>query len=113
MADGSRTYSFDQLHDRIWQIAPSAWVIAKSSTPGMRAADLDDVQVMPAEPDGMMIIVKIKTASRVGILIRGKVLANGEFEISQPEAIQSLGSIFDEQAPHRLASVIANSIGKS
>ena len=46
MDGGRRHYSFDDLHNRVWQIAPAAWVVAKSSTPELRSADLEDVQVL-------------------------------------------------------------------
>ena len=60
MDDGRITYSYDQLHDRFWQITPAAWVIAKSSTPELRTADLEDVQMLPVEPDGATFVMKIK-----------------------------------------------------
>jgi hypothetical protein len=112
MDGGRRDYSYDQLHDRFWQITPAAWVIAKSSTPGLRTADLEDVQMLPAEPDGATIVVKIKAASRGEAIIQGTVSANGDLTISQPEITESLGSIFDDQANHRFAALIVHAIGK-
>jgi hypothetical protein len=58
MGDGRRSYSYDQLHDRFWKITPTAWVIAKSSSPGLRTADLEEVQMLPAASDGATIVVK-------------------------------------------------------
>ncbi len=111
MGSGRRNYSYDQLHDRFWQIAPAAWVIAKSSTPELRTADLEDVQMLP-EPDGAAIVVKIKAAGRGEAIIQGRVSANGDLAISQPEIAENLGTIFDDQASHRFAAVIVHTIGK-
>ena len=112
MDDGRRSYSYDQLHDRFWQITPAAWVIAKSSTLGLRTADLEDVQMLPAEPDGATIVVKIRAAGGGETIIQGIVSANGDLAVSQPEITESLGSIFDHQANHRFAAVIVHAIGK-
>jgi hypothetical protein len=106
MADGPRNYSFDQLHDRAWQITPAAWVIAKSSAPELASADLEDIQMLPSDPDGATIMLKIKTANHGSMIIRGEVLANGDFVLSQPKNMESFGSIFDDQADKGLASVI-------
>jgi len=112
MAAGPRTYSFDQLHDRVWQITSAAWVVARSSAPELRSADLEDVQILPADADGATIMVKIKTATRGEVTIRATVFANGDFALSQPEIIEGTGSIFDSQADKHLASVIARAVGK-
>ena len=112
MDDGRRSYSYDQLHDRFWQITPAAWVIAKSSTPGLRTADLEDVQMLPVEPDGATFVMKIKAAGRGEAIIQGRVSANGDLTVSQSEITENLGSVFDDQANHRFAAVIVQAIGK-
>jgi hypothetical protein len=112
MGDSGRSYSYDQLHDRFWQIVPAAWVIAKSSTSGPRTADLEDVQMLLAESGGATVVVKIKFAGRGEAIIQGTVSANGHLAISQPEVTENLGSIFDHEATHRFAAVIVHATGK-
>ena len=98
MDGGRRHYSFDQLHDRVWQITSAAWVVARSSAPELRSADLEDVQILPADADGATIMVKIKTATRGEVTIRATVFANGDFALSPPETIEGTGSIFDKRS---------------
>lgn len=112
MDGGRRHYSFDDLHNRIWQIAPAAWVVARSSAPELRSADLEDVQVLADDAGRATIVVKIKTATRGELTIRATVSANGDFALSQPEMSEVFGSIFDEQADKWLASVIVRAVGK-
>ena len=112
MTDGHRNFSFDELHNRFWQIAPAAWVIAKASSLEFASADLEDVQMLPADPDGATVVVKIKTANLGKVTIRGNVFPNGDFALSQPHNIEDFGSIFDGEADKRLASVIRRAIGK-
>ena len=111
--DGERRqYSFDDLHNRIWQITPAAWVVAKSSAPELRSADLEDVQVLAEDAGRATIVVKIKTTTRGEVTIRATVSANGDLALSQPEMSEVFGSIFDDQADKWLASVIVRAVGK-
>lgn len=87
-------------------------MIAKSSSLDLASADLEDVQTLPADPDGATIVVKFKMGNRGEVIIRGKVSANGDCALSHPEIIEGFGSIFDGQADQRLASVITGAVGK-
>ena len=111
MADSPRTYSFDQIHDRAWQVVPAAWVVAKSSAPGLRSADLEDVRIEPTESDNASIILIIKTRTRGKITIRATVSANGGFALAHAEDNEKFESIFDGEADKRLASVITRAVG--
>jgi hypothetical protein len=112
LADELKSYSFDELHNRLWQVAPAAWVIAKSGSSDLAGADLEDIQTLPADPDGATIVVKIKDVSRGELTIRGRVSANGNCALSQPVIVEDFGSIFDRQADKRLALVIIGAVDK-
>jgi hypothetical protein len=112
LADEPKTYSFEQLHDRAWQIIPAAWVIAKSKATELASADLQDIQILPTESDEASIMVKIKTAHRGEVTLRGRALANGDLVLSQPEITETFGGVFDDQADKRFASVMARAVGR-
>jgi hypothetical protein len=106
-----KSYSFKEIRDRVWRIISSAWPVAQSSAPDLLPVSLEDVQILPAKPDGARVAIKVKTADHE-VPFRVNVLANGDFVQSQPEMGIGFGSIFDDQADKRLASAIARAIRK-
>jgi hypothetical protein len=112
MNSDRRNYAFDDLYSRLWQIVPAAWVVAKSLEPELRTADLEDILVLPADPEGATIVMRIRTAHYGEVIVRGNASANGDLALLQPENMESFGNIFDQEVQSRLASIIASAAVK-
>jgi hypothetical protein len=107
VVDGEdKSYSFGEIQERILQITPSAWSLAQ-----LRPASIE-VQMLPTESGGAMVAMKIKTADRE-VMLGWAVFANGGFVPLQPEIMGGFGSIFDDQADERLASVFGHAVRKA